>query len=96
MATEYQQTGICQKAETDNSIDNPVETENPFSKDVETLQEHFVLEKGTTIQLTLKEALSLLPRERKRSDAYRKLQKHLQSVYGVTFILTNKKINYEI
>ena len=91
MATEYQQARICQIEETDNHIGTPVEIENSFYKDVETLHEHFNLEKGTTIQMSLKEALRLLPRERKRSDAYRKLQKHLQSVYGVTLILIPKK-----
>lgn len=93
IATEYQQTGICKTMVTDTKSDTAVEIENPFSKDVATLQKLFVLEKGATIQMPLREALILLPRERKRSDAYRKLQKHLQSVYGVNLILTIKNQN---
>jgi hypothetical protein len=93
LATEYKPPSTIKK-ETENN-DNIkmriVETDDVFEKDVETLRQSYGLEKNSTIELTLKQALELMPRKRKRSDAYKKLQKHLQSEYGV--ILKFKKNN---
>ena len=92
LATEYNPSPNSKgKAIVDKMDEALAGTESPFNKDVETLRLNYGLKKGTTIELTLKQALDLIPRERKRSDAYRQLQKHLQGVYGVTLTITTIK-----
>ena len=46
---------------------------------------------GLSINLTLKEALSLMPRGRKRIDAYAGLMNYLKREYGITLTITSQK-----
>ena len=72
-----------QKKKEDNS--------DKYKKDVEVLEKRFgTLNPGMTLILTLQEILKLLPRNRKRSDTYTGLVKHLQS-RGVTLTINSLK-----
>lgn len=46
---------------------------------------------GLSISLTLKEALEIMPRERRRVDAYEGLKNYLKREYGITLIITSRK-----
>ena len=46
---------------------------------------------GLSINLTLKEALALMPRNRKRIDAYAGLVSYLKREYGITLIIKSQK-----
>ena len=46
---------------------------------------------GLSIDLTLREALSLMPRGRKRIDAYTGLVSYLKREYGITLTITSQK-----
>lgn len=62
-----------------------------YKKDVEVLEKRFgTLNPGMNLILTLQEILQILPRNRKRSDAYTGLVKHLQS-RGVTLTINSLK-----
>ena len=72
-----------QKKKEDNS--------DKYKKDVEVLEKRFgTLNPGMNLILTLQEILQLLPRNRKRSDTYTGLVKHLQS-RGVTLTINSLK-----
>ena len=84
-----------QKTKTNiNSPDKPQKKKEDNSdkyKDVEVLEKRFgTLNPGMNLILTLQEILQLLPRNRKRSDAYTGLVKHLQS-RGVTLTIKSSK-----
>ena len=46
---------------------------------------------GLCIKITLKEALEMIPRNRKRVDAYYGLTKYLQEEYGITLTIYSQK-----
>lgn len=62
-----------------------------FRSDIETLQERYgELVPGKRIVLSLQDALLFLPRDRKRVDAYRSLQKYLSEREVYLTIYSNK------
>lgn len=62
----------------------PQSPSSPYAKDIEALRrEYGELVDGTEINLSLQQALALMPRTRKRSDAYKGLQTELKRLYGV-------------
>lgn len=69
----------------------------PFDADVNALTEYCrgKLEPGTVVELTLRQALKLMPRRRERSDAYLALAKWLEREKNVKLVITSKKRNYE-
>lgn len=65
-----------------------------YQKDIAALEERygkFSLQTGLSINLTLREALSLMPRNRKRIDAYAGLMSYLKREYGITLTITSQK-----
>ncbi len=64
-----------------------------FRVDIERLQEFYGTEfkEGLTIDWSLQQALEILPRERKRVDAYDSLKKYLLETRGITLIITSNK-----
>ena len=46
---------------------------------------------GLCIKITLKEALDMMPRNRKRVDAYDGLTKYLQNEFGITLTIYSQK-----
>lgn len=65
-----------------------------YQKDIAALEERYgklSTQTGLSINLTLKEALSLMPRNRKRIDAYTGLMSYLKREYGITLIITSQK-----
>lgn len=62
-----------------------------FKSDIETLSKEFgALENGKEYKLTLTRALEIMPRDRKRVDAYDTLVKYL-SERGITLIVESRK-----
>ena len=81
--TKINSSNKPQKKKEDNS--------DKYKKDVEVLEKRFgTLNPGMTLILTLQEILQILPRNRKRSDTYNGLVKHLQS-RGVTLTINSLK-----
>lgn len=64
-----------------------------FKKDVEALQDKYgdAFKTGFCINLTLQDALSIMPRERRRIDAYRGLLSFLKSKLGIILSITSQK-----
>lgn len=64
-----------------------------YRKDVEALQDKYgdAFKTGLCISITLQEALSIMPRERRRIDAYRGLLSFLKSKLGIIISITSQK-----
>lgn len=64
-----------------------------YKKDVETLRKRYGenFKTGLCIDLTLKEALEIIPRERLRVDAYSGLISFLKGKMGITLIIKSQK-----
>lgn len=65
-----------------------------YKKDIAALQEKYGRLSSLTelsISLTLKEALEIMPRERKRVDAYEGLKNYLKREYGIELIIKSRK-----
>ena len=65
-----------------------------YQKDIAALEEKYgklSTQTGLSINLTLKEALTLMPRSRKRIDAYAGLVSYLKREYSITLIITSQK-----
>ena len=65
-----------------------------YKKDIAALQEKYGSLSslaGLSINLTLKEALEIMPRERKRVDAYEGLKNYLKREYGIELIIKSQK-----
>lgn len=65
-----------------------------IKKDIAALLEKYSslsLLTGLSISLTLKEALEIMPRERRRVDAYEGLKNYLKREYGIALIITSRK-----
>lgn len=65
-----------------------------YRKDIAALEEKYgklSTQTGLSINLTLKEALTLMPRSRKRIDAYAGLVSYLKREYSITLIITSQK-----
>ena len=65
-----------------------------YKKDVAALQEKYgnlPSLTGLSISLTLKEALEIMPRNRRRVDAYEGLKNYLKKQYGITLTIKSQK-----
>lgn len=65
-----------------------------YQKDIAALEKKYdklSSQTGLSINLTLKEALALMPRGRKRIDAYSGLISHLKREYDITLTITSQK-----
>lgn len=65
-----------------------------YKKDIAILEEKYgdlSSLAGLSISLTLKEALEIMPRERRRVDAYEGLKNYLKREYGIELIIKSRK-----
>ena len=65
-----------------------------YKKDIAALQEKYGSLSsltGLSISLTLKEALEIMPRNRRRVDAYDGLKSYLKKQYGITLTIKSQK-----
>ena len=64
-----------------------------YKKDVALLQRKYgdAFKTGFCINLTLQEALSVMPRDRKRVDSYAGLISYLKKEQGITLTITSQK-----
>ena len=79
---------------------NTVIVPDKFRKDLEALEDYMgrKLESGLCIKVDLSELLTVIPRERKRTDAYNTLVQYLRDEFGIDLIINSKKQkggNYE-
>ncbi|MEQ3387563.1 MULTISPECIES: hypothetical protein [Phocaeicola] len=75
---------------------NPITTQpipEKYKKDIASLQSKYgdAFKTGFCINLTLQEALSVMPRERRRVDSYRGLQSYLKKELGITLTIKSQK-----
>lgn len=94
--------GVERRFATSNRLENdaapsvtaPKDSTGKYQEDIAALEERygsFSSQTGLSINLTLREALSLMPRGRKRIDAYTGLINYLKREYGITLIITSQK-----
>ena len=71
---------------------NTVIVPEKFKADVEALEKYIGrnLETGLCIKVDLAELLTVIPRERKRADAYKALRKFLKNEFGIDLIINSK------
>ena len=71
---------------------NTVIVPDKFKADVEALEKYIGrnLENGLCIKVDLAELLTVIPRERKRADAYNTLRKFLKNEFGIDLIIKSK------
>ena len=92
--------GAERRSTTPNRLENDTapsvtarkDSTGKYRKDIAALEEIYgklSSQTGLSINLTLKEALSLMPRNRRRIDAYIGLVSHLKREYGITLIITS-------
>ena len=72
---------------------NTVIVPEKFKGDVEALESYIGrnLETGHCIKVDLSELLTVIPRERKRADAYNTLRKFLKNEFNIDLIINKKK-----
>ncbi len=88
---------LQEAAERDGAANSQENTAKEIRKktydnpEIQVLSEHYGdLFPGRKLEISLKEMLTIIPRNRKRSDAYRLLGKRLREQYGVELIVTSK------
>ena len=64
-----------------------------YEQDITALREKFgnSFITGLCVRITLKEALGMMPRNRKRVDAYDGLTRYLQNEFGITLTIYSQK-----
>lgn len=72
---------------------NTVIVPDKFKEDIEALETYIgrKLESGLCIKVGLSELLTVIPRERKRTDAYNTLVQYLRDEFGIELIINSKK-----
>ena len=71
---------------------NTVIVPDKFKADVKALEKYIGrnLENGLCIKVELAELLTVIPRERKRADAYNTLRRFLKNEFGIDLIINSK------
>lgn len=72
---------------------NTVIVPDKFKEDIEALENYIgrKLESGLCIRVDLSELLTVIPRERKRTDAYNTFVQYLKGEFGIDLIIYSKK-----
>lgn len=84
------------KAQDEKSISSatPVRDDDPYAGDIDKLQNALFnghpLENGTCIEIALQDLLQIIPKKRRRIDAYRGLVSRLNRM-GVTLTINSQK-----
>ena len=83
--------GVIVRKDSNKTFPKPIPEK--FKKDVEALLSKYgdAFETGLCITITLQEALSIMPRERRRIDSYRGLLSFLKSKLGIILSITSQK-----
>ena len=83
----------CVSPDVIESKANTVIVPDKFMADVEALEKYIGhnLENGLCIKVDLAELLTVIPRERKRADAYNTLRKFLKNEFNIDLIINKKK-----
>lgn len=87
---------IAEPSETvrkDSNKTFPKPIPEKFKKDIEALQDKYgdAFKTSLCISMTLQDALSIMPRERRRIDAYRGLISFLKEKLGIILSITSQK-----
>ena len=82
----------CVSPDVIESKGNTVIVPEKFKADVEALENYIghSLENGLCIKVDLAELLTVIPRERKRADAYNTLRRFLKNEFGIDLIINSK------
>ena len=88
---ESRQEGVAPDVNVNK--ENTVIVPDKFKKDIEALENYTgsKLESGLCIRVDLSELLTVIPRERKRTDAYNTLVQYLKDEFGIDLIINSKK-----
>lgn len=89
--SESRQEGVAPDVNVNKA--NTVIVPDKFKKDIEALEDYTgrKLESGLCIKVDLSELLTVIPRERKRTDAYNTLIQYLKDEFGIDLIINSKK-----
>lgn len=79
----------------DSNTNRPIPKK--YKKDIALLQSKYgdAFKTGFCINLTLQEALSIMPRDRKRVDSYAGLISYLKREQGITLIIKSQKTKFK-
>ena len=83
---------VIVKKDSNKTITKPVPEK--YQRDIEALRQKYgdAFKTGLCINLTLQEALSIMPRvKRRRIDSYRGLQSYLMKEWDITLTITSQK-----
>lgn len=82
---------VIVKKDSNKTITKPIPEKH--KKDIVSLQSKYgdAFKTGFCINLTLQEALTIMPRERRRIDSYRGLQSYLKKELGITLTVKSQK-----
>lgn len=79
----------------DSNKTSPKPIPEKYKKDIAALERYYDCElsslTGLCINLTLQDALFIMPRERKRIDAYKGLQSYLKKDWDITLTIKSRK-----
>ena len=83
----------CVSPDVNVNKENTVIVPDKFKRDIEALETYIgrKLESGLCIKVDLSELLTVIPRERKRTDAYNTLVQYLKAEFGIDLIINSKK-----
>ena len=83
----------CVSPDVIESKGNTVIVPDKFKADVEALEKYIghSLETGLCIKVDLAELLTVIPRERKRADAYNTLRRFLKNEFDVELFINSRK-----
>lgn len=82
---------VIVKKDSNKTITKPIPEK--YRKDVALLRSKYgdAFKTGFCITITLQEALSIMPRERRRIDSYRGLQSYLKKDWNITLTIKSQK-----
>ena len=88
---ENAEPSVIMKKDSNKATTKPIPEK--YRKDAEVLQSKYgdAFKTGFCINLTLQEALLIMPRERRRIDSYRGLQSYLKRELGITLSIKSQK-----
>lgn len=83
----------CVSPDVNVNKENTIIVPDKFKEDIEALETYIgrKLESGLCIKVDLSELLTVIPRNRKRTDAYKTLVKFLKDEFGIDLIINSKK-----
>ncbi len=98
---EVKYSADCQDCVSPDVIErkeNTVIVPDKFKEDIEALETYIgrKLETGLCIKVDLSELLTVIPRERKRTDAYKTLVQYLKDEFEIDLIINSKKQKIKI